>query len=62
MPFFCGVAPCYGTEAANVYLGSRGVVKKILQDLRRRKAGWLRSAAKEMARVTERDWKKYAKS
>ena len=51
-----------GTEAANVHLGSRRVVKRILQDLRRRKAGWLRSAAKEMAKVTERDWKKYAKS
>jgi hypothetical protein len=51
-----------GTEAANVHLGSKRVVKRILQDLRRRKAGWLRSAAKEMAKVTERDWKKYSKS
>ena len=51
-----------GTEAANVHLVSRRVVDRILQDLRRRKAGWLRSAAKEMAKVTERDWKKYTKS
>jgi hypothetical protein len=51
-----------GTEAANVHLGSRRVVNRILQDLRRRKAGWLRSAAKEMAKVTGRDWKRYAKS
>ena len=51
-----------GTEAANVHLGSKHVVNRILLDLRRRKAGWLRSAAKEMAKVTERDWKKYAKS
>ena len=51
-----------GTEAANVHLGSRRVVNRILQDLRRRKAGWLRSAAKEMAKVTQRDWKKYTKS
>jgi hypothetical protein len=51
-----------GREAANVHLGSKRVVSKILQDLRRRKADWLRSAAKEMAKATERDWKKYAKS
>lgn len=51
-----------GTEAANLHLGSRRVVNRILQDLRRRKAGWLRSAAKEMSKVTERDWKKYTKS
>jgi hypothetical protein len=51
-----------GTEAANVHLGRNGVVKKILQDLRQRKACWLRSAAKEMAKATERDWKKYAKA
>ena len=51
-----------GTEAANVHLGSRRVVTRILQDLRHRKAGWPRSAAEEMAEVTERDWKKYTKS
>jgi hypothetical protein len=51
-----------GAEAANVHLGSPRMVDKILQDLHRRKTGWLRSAAKEMAKVTERDWKKYAKS
>ena len=51
-----------GTEAANVHLGSDRVVNRILEDLRRRKANWLRSAAKEMSKVTERDWKKYAKS
>jgi hypothetical protein len=51
-----------GTEAANVHLGSKRAVNRILQDLGRRKAGWLRGAAKEMAKATERDWKKYAKS
>jgi len=51
-----------GTEAANVHLGSRRVINRILKDLCRRKAGWLRSAAKEMAKFTERDWKKYSKS
>jgi hypothetical protein len=51
-----------GTEAANVHLGSKRVVNRILQDLRRRKSGWLRSTAKEMAKVTEREWKEYARS
>ena len=51
-----------GSEAANVHLGSKRAVNRILQDLARRKTGWLRTAAKEMAKVTERDWKKYAKS
>jgi uncharacterized protein (DUF2252 family) len=51
-----------GTEAANVHLGSKRAVDRILQDLQRRKTGWLRSAAKEMAKVTVRDWKRYAES
>ena len=51
-----------GTEAANVHLGSKRAISRILLDLRGRKAGWLRSAAKEMAKATERDWKKYARS
>lgn len=48
-----------GAEAANVHLGTRRQRKKILSDLQRRKLGWLRHAAKEMAKATERDWKKY---
>jgi hypothetical protein len=51
-----------GREAANVHLGSKNVVNQILHDLHRRKADWLRSAAKEMAKITEHDWKKYAKA
>jgi hypothetical protein len=50
-----------GTEAANVHLGTRRATKRILQDMRRRKSNWLRSAAKEMAGTMEREWKKYAK-
>ena len=48
-----------GSEAANVHLGSRHALANIWKDLRRRKAGWLRSAARDMAKVTEKDWKKY---
>ena len=49
-----------GSEAANVHLGRERQTKNILKDLRRRKANWLRSAAKDMAKATEREWKEYA--
>ena len=40
-------------------LGSRGQSKNVLNDLRRRKRNWLRTAAKDMAKCVERDWKDY---
>jgi hypothetical protein len=49
-----------GSEAANVHLGSESQTKNILKDLRRRKANWLRAAAKDMAKAMEREWKDYA--
>jgi hypothetical protein len=48
-----------GAEAANVHLGTKRQRRKILRDLQGRKSGWLRNSAKEMAKATERDWKKY---
>jgi hypothetical protein len=51
-----------GIEGANVHLGSRPQIKRVLADLRRRKAGWLRSAAKAMADATERDWKRFRRA
>jgi hypothetical protein len=48
-----------GAEAANVHLGTSHQRKKILNDLQKRKSGWLRNAAKEMAKATQRDWMKY---
>jgi hypothetical protein len=48
------------SEAANVHLGTGRQVKRILKDLDGRKANWLRTAAKEMAKVMMREWKKYA--
>jgi len=51
-----------GSEAANVHLGSRRQVKTILKDLHRRKSNWLRSAAKDLAKTMEREWKEYRKS
>ena len=51
-----------GTEAANVHLGTRHRVKDILRDLRQRKSNWLRTAAKDMAKAIEKDWKDYRDS
>lgn len=48
-----------GVETANVHLGSKRHLKNILKDLRGRKTNWLRSAAKKMAKVVERNWKEY---
>lgn len=48
-----------GSETANVHLGTKGQAAKILKDLRGRKANWLRSAAKEMAKAVRREWREY---
>jgi hypothetical protein len=46
-----------GSEAANVHLGSKRQLNRIVKDLACRKSGWLRSAGKDMAKVVENDWK-----
>jgi hypothetical protein len=51
-----------GSEAANVHLGSKRQVAGILKDLGRRKSNWLRSAARDMAKAMEGDWKRYKDS
>jgi hypothetical protein len=48
-----------GREAANVHLGAKRSVKLIQNDLRKRRANWLRVAAKEMARMVSKDWKEW---
>src|ERR1019366_6602193 len=48
-----------GSEAANVHLGSKRQVAGILRDLGRRKSNWLRSAARDMAKAMEGEWKRY---
>ncbi len=48
-----------GSEAANVHLGSKRQVASILRDLGHRKSNWLCSAARDVAKATEDDWKKY---
>jgi hypothetical protein len=51
-----------GCEAANVHIGTTRQIRKLLNDLGRRKPAWLRSAAKQMAKTLERDWKDYRHS
>ena len=50
-----------GSEAANIHLGTRGQTKKILEGLKMQKSGWLQDAAARMAKVLEKDWKRYRK-
>lgn len=50
-----------GSEAANVHLGTKGRAKSILKDLKTRKRSWLQDAAVHMAKILERDWKRYRK-
>jgi Uncharacterized protein conserved in bacteria (DUF2252) len=47
-------------EVANVHLATLEARSRILRDLQRRPKGWLRAAAKQMAKMTKRDWKAYA--
>jgi hypothetical protein len=40
-------------------VGSARAIVNILKDLRRRKADWLRNAAKKMAKELKREWLQY---
>jgi hypothetical protein len=51
-----------GKEVANVHLGTRKRIKSVLKDLHTRGKNWLRRADKEMAKVTEKEWKQYKKA
>jgi uncharacterized protein (DUF2252 family) len=48
-----------GREVANVHLGTKNQVKRVLRDLGRRKPNWLRRAGKKMAKAIEKDWREY---
>lgn len=50
-----------GAEAANVHLGTKRQTKKIWKDLKIRKREWLHDAAVRMAKLLEKDWKRYRK-
>ncbi len=51
-----------GTETANVHLGSRHQVTRVLADLHRRKGNWLRVAAKAMVEAMRDEWKIFRKA
>lgn len=51
-----------GCETANVHMGTTRQIRNLLADLQRRKPPWLRSAAKQMVKALERDWKGYRES
>jgi len=45
-----------GWEIANIHLGTRPAVKAVLDDLKGRKANWLKRSAEKMVAVTLKDW------
>jgi hypothetical protein len=45
-----------GWETANIHLGTRAIVKDILEDLKSRKPNWLKNSALKMVDVTLKDW------
>jgi len=50
-----------GRELANIHVGQRSAVPRILHDLHRRKAKWLRQSTEIMTTATLRDWKAWRK-
>ena len=51
-----------GWETANVHLGSHKARNAVQRDVAKRKANWLRVAAKAMTRATISDWKDWVNS
>ena len=49
-----------GREVANVHLGTRNQVKRVLRDMNVKKSNWLRRAGKKMAKAVEKDWREYS--
>ena len=56
----CALLRAMGREAANVHLGTKNQVKRVLRDLSLKKPNWLRRAGKKMAKAVEKDWRKYS--
>jgi hypothetical protein len=48
-----------GWETVNIHLGTRDRIAGIKRDLARRKASWLRDAARAMVKATTRDWEEW---
>ncbi|HET9407114.1 MAG TPA: DUF2252 family protein [Candidatus Sulfotelmatobacter sp.] len=51
-----------GWETANIHLGTPNAPKRILQDLRKRKADWLHAATDDMLKQVRSDWRKWKKN
>jgi hypothetical protein len=51
-----------GWEMANIHLGTKAAVRRVLKDLNHRPGKWLRRAADAMAKATLEDWKSWARS
>ena len=57
------LARAMGAETANIHLGAAPArIDEVRRDLAGRPAGWLRAAAKTMARATERDFAEWVRS
>jgi hypothetical protein len=50
-----------GLETANIHLGTKNSVAKIIADLRKRPSRWLYNAARAMEWATINDWKQWRK-
>jgi hypothetical protein len=51
-----------GFETANIHLGTPTAPREILRDLNKRRSNWLYSAARDMRKAMERDWKEWRNS
>ena len=49
-------------EVANVHLVTEETCPQIIKDVHARPGNWLKVAAKDMAKITQRDWKEYTSS
>jgi hypothetical protein len=54
-----GLLYAMGRETANIHLGSNNAITAIQQDLARRPAGWLYTAAEAMVYSVTKDWKRW---
>jgi Uncharacterized protein conserved in bacteria (DUF2252) len=51
-----------GWETANIHLGTKAAVGRVLKDLSQRPGKWLRPAAEAMAKATLEDWKGWTRA
>lgn len=51
-----------GWETANIHLGTKAAVRRVLIDLGKRPANWLRKASQALTKATLEDWKAWAKA